>query len=154
MKITRRQLRRIIREQMEQMPLPMHGAEPLAGRPDSDYDKAIRTPEAVAAFKAGGFTSDGKLADKSAGLGPLEWGMYTPQNQAEVEAAVAAAIETNQALAKADAALDRGEFNSANMAWYEIISPVQDKHRKTGISDSEGRNAAADWLEAQGHYWD
>ena len=158
LKITEKNIRSIVRtileQQMEQMPLPMHGAEPLAGRGDSDYDKAIRTPEAVAAFKAAGFTSDGRLADRFNGLGPLEWGMYTPKNQGEVDAAIAAAIEANQALTKADAAIDKGEYRDAEMAYYKIISPVHEKHRKTGISDSEGRNAAADWLEAQGHYWD
>ena len=158
LKMTEKKIRSIVRtileQQMEQMPLPMHGAEPLAGKGDDDYYKAVRTPEAVASFKSAGFTSDGRLINRSNGLGPLEWGMYTPKNQSEVEAAIAAAIETNQALAKADAALDKGEYSSGNMAWYEIISPVQDKHGKTGIADSEGRNAAADWLEAQGHYWD
>ncbi len=159
MKITKRQLRRIIREtahimeQGGQMSLPMHGSEPLYGDAGDPYYAAARAPVAVAELKAAGFTSDGRMKDPSQGLGPFEMGMYTPKNQMEVEDNIQAAIEINAALMDAVAALDAGEMQDGQQAYWEIILPVQRKWSKRGASDTEGRESAGEWLEDQGYDW-
>ena len=154
MKITKRQLRRLIREQMDQLSLPMHGAEPLAGTGGDDYYAAIRTPEAVQALKGAGFMANGEIRDNSQGLGVFSHGMYTPQNQEELERAITAAMEINQALQQAHQELLAGKHNeAADVAYYNVVSPVQSKHSKTGASDTEGREAAGTWLEDQGWEW-
>ena len=103
MKITKRQLRRIIKEsilleQGEQMSLPMHGAEELHGDGGDDYYSAVRTPEAVKALKAAGFKANGDVSYSDMGLGVFSHGMYTPQNQEDLERNIAAALEINRAL--------------------------------------------------------
>ena len=159
MKITKRQLRRIIREsilreQPEQMLLPMHGAEKLYGSGDDDYYTAIRTPEAVQSLKAAGFMANGELPDPSMGLGVFDHGMYTPQSQEDLDLAIAAALEINQALQQAHQELMAGKHKeAADEAYYAVVSPVQSKHAKTGASDSEGRESAGSWLENQGWEW-
>ena len=158
MKITKSQLRRIVREsllreQPEQMPLPMHGSEPLYGDADDDYYAAARAPVAVAELKAAGFTSDGRMKDASRGLGPFEWGMYTPKNQMEVEDQIQAAIEINAALMAAVDALEAGKAQDGQQAYWDIILPVQRKWSKHGASDTEGRESAGNWLEDQGYDW-
>ena len=162
MKITKRQLKRIIREerqkllreQPEQMTLPMQGAEPLAGSSGDDYYVAIRTPEAVNSLKAAGFMANGELQDPSKGLGVFDHGMYTPQTQEELGRAIAAALEINQALQQAHRELMAGKHKeAADEAYYNVVSPVQVKHSKTGASDTEGRESAGSWLEDQGWEW-
>lgn len=159
MRITKRQLRRLIREsilheQGEQMPLPMHGAEELYGDGGDDYYAAIRTPEAVKALKDAGFNAKGEIRDPSQGLGVFSHGMYTPQSQEELVRAIAAALEINQALQQAHQELMAGKHReAADEAYYNVVSPVQSKHSKTGASDTEGRDAAGTWLEDQGWAW-
>lgn len=142
----------------EQLTIPgINGAEPLAGddhpRPNSNFFKAVRTLEAVEAFKAAGFTSDGKMADQSKGLGVLEMGMYTPQNQQEVEAAIVAALEINVAILAANQAMKDRKYRYSSAAYNDIISPVQCRHSKTGASDSEGRECVGEWLDKKGWEW-
>ena len=159
MKITKRQLRRIIREsilreQPEQMTLPMHGVEPLAGSSGDDYYTAIRTPEAAKSLKAAGFMANGDIQDASQGLGVFDHGMYTPQSQEDLERAIAAALEINQALQQAHQELMAGKHKeAADEAYYNVVSPVQSKHSNTGASDTEGRERAGGWLEDQGWEW-
>ena len=158
MKITRRQLRRIIREgllheQPEQMSLPMHGAEPLHGDADDDYYAATRTPEAVEALKAAGFSSNGEIFDDSMGLGVFSHGMYTPKNQQELEDQIQAAIEINAALMAAADALEAGKAQDGQEAYWDIVLPVQQKWRDRGASDTEGRETSGGWLEDQGYDW-
>ncbi len=140
------------------MSMPGPAAEPLAGDsardPSSPFWAAVRTPEAVEAFKAAGFTSDGKLPDRSQGLGVLEMGMYTPRNQQEVEAAIVAAIEINKAILQADSALSRGDYQYSRDAYNDIVQPVQGRHSKTGAADSEGREMVGSWMDARGWEWD
>jgi hypothetical protein len=160
MKVTKRQLRRIIREsilreQPEQMSLPMHGAEPLAGGGDrDDYYSAVRTPEAVKSLKAAGFMANGELPDPSKGLGVFDHGMYMPQSQQALEQHIVAALEINQALQQAHQELMAGKHKeAADEAYYNVVSPVQSKHSETGASDTEGRERAGGWLEDQGWEW-
>ena len=159
MRITKRKLRRIIREsilreQPEQMSLPMHGAEELYGSGDDDYYSAIRTPRAVKSLKAAGFLANGELPDPSMGLGVFDHGMYTPQSQEALELAIAAALEINQALQQAHQELMSGKHKElADEAYYNVVSPVQQKHSNTGASDTEGRDRAGTWLENQGWEW-
>jgi hypothetical protein len=159
MKISKRQLRRIIREsilreQGEQLSLPMHGAEPLAGSSGDDYYTAIRTPEAVKSLKAAGFMANGEIQDASKGLGVFDHGMYMPQSQQALEQHIVAALEINQALQQAHQELMAGKHDeAADEAYYNVVSPVQSKHSKTGASDTEGRDRAGTWLEDQGWEW-
>ena len=149
MKITKRQLRKIIKEAVAgQMG---HGTEPLAGdnasNPNSNYWKPVRTPEAVEAFKAAGFTSDGKMADRSKGLGVLEMGMFVPENQQEVDAAIKAALEINKAIIEADKALSARKYRRARDAYNKIVAPVQRRHGRTGADETEGTEKVASWFE-------
>lgn len=159
MKITKRQLRKIIREsilreQPEQMTLPMHGVEPLAGSSGDDYYTAIRTPEAVKSLKAAGFMANGEIQDASQGLGVFSHGMYTPQNQQALEQHIVAALDINKALQQAHQELMAGKHKeAADEAYYNVVSPVQRRHGDTGAGDTEGRESAGGWLEDQGWEW-
>ena len=163
MKITKRQLRKIIRETAKDLEgygqinyppgYPEEDAEPLYGEGDDDYYVATRTPQAVAELKAAGFTSDGRMEDTSRGLGPFEMGMYTPQNQMEIEDSIQAAIEINVALMAAVDALEAGTATDGQQAYWDIILPVQRKWSKRGASDTEGRETTGGWLEDQGYDW-
>ena len=156
MRISRKHLKEIIKEYrtlrkgtlLEQTA----GGEPLFGDEDPYY-AAVRTPEAVETLKAAGFTSDGKHPDPAEGLGPFEMGMYTPKDQKELEDQIQAAIEINVALKDAIAAMDTGEMQDGQEAYWEIILPVQRKWSKRGASDTEGRETAGGWLEDQGYEW-
>lgn len=160
MKIRLSELKRIIREEIgDQLSLPgVHGSEPLAGddarNPNSDFWKAVRTPEAVEAFKAAGFTSDGKMADPRKGLGVLEMGMFTPHSQQEVEAAILAALEINAAMHVANQAMKDRKYRYSNKAFYKIVEPVQTKHSRTGASDSDGREMVGNWFDDRGWEWE
>jgi hypothetical protein len=153
MKITRRQLKRIIRES-HLIKEQATAGEPLYGDAGDDYYAAARTPEAVAALKAAGFTSDGRAQDVAEGLGPFEWGMYTPKNQEELKDQIQAAIEMNVVLMDAVAALDTGEMQDGAQAYWDIVLPVQRKWSDRGASDTEGRESAGEWLENQGYNWE
>ena len=157
MKITKRQLRRIIKEERAKL-LREAASEPLAGddarNPSSPFWAAVRRPEAVEAFKAAGFTSDGKLANRRLGLGVLEMGMYTPRDQNEVEAAIVAALEINRAILEADKMLAAGKYKYSQDAYNDIVSPVQRRHSNTGAADSEGREVVGSWFDRRGWEWD
>ena len=154
----KRKLKRIIRgsilREQTQMSLPMHGSEELYGDGGDDYYAAVRTPEAVEALKAAGFMANGEIEDASQGLGVFSHGMYTPQNQEELERAITAALEINQALMQAHEELMAGKHKeAADEAYYAVVSPVQRKHSKTGAADTEGRESAGGWLEDQDWEW-
>jgi hypothetical protein len=153
MKITKRQLRRIIKESYLIKEQTGSG-EPLYGDADDPYYAAARTPEAIEALKAGGFTSDGRTLDKAEGLGPFEWGMYTPKDQKELEDQIQAAIEINVALMDAVDALEAGKVLDGSQAYWDIVLPVQRKWDDRGASDTEGRESAGEWMEEQGYVWE
>ena len=133
MKITKRQLRRIIREEL-------------------DYGEFQRDPEVHAALQAAGFNQDGSFGMEGY-PGPSDWQLYSPENMEQAERWIDAAIAMNDALRKAETALDRGEYSSAQDAWYDIIYPVQKEYSDTGAADTEGREVAGDWLEQAGFSW-
>jgi hypothetical protein len=155
-RLGRNAIRRMVRDFISESQ-HMSG-EPLAGDdardPSSDFWVGVRTPEAVEAFKAAGFTSDGKMADRSKGLGVLEMGMYTPQNQQEIDAAIKAALEINVAILEANKALTDGKYRYSRDAYSDIVAPVQSRHSRTGASDTEGRETVGSWMDEQGWEWD
>ena len=135
MKITKRQLRRIVREW------------------GGDYKEDItRTPEVQAALQAAGFNADGSFG-MDGYPGPSDWQLYTPESMEQVDRWIDAAVFMNEALRKAEIALDRGEYTSAMNAWQEIIYPVQKEYGDTGAADTEGREVAGSWLEQSGFAW-
>ena len=137
MKITKSQLRRIIREA---------AAEP-------EYGEFAKTDEVKAMLQAAGFNPDGSFG-MDGYPGPADWKLYSPENIEDAEGWVDAAIEMNDALSKAEVALDRGEFQNAEDAFYKHVYPVQQKYSKHGAADTEGREVAAWWLEDQkGYRW-
>ncbi len=133
MKITKRQLRRIIKEELE-------------------YGEFARTPEVQAMLQAAGFNADGSFG-MDGYPGPSDWQMYSPETMEEAEGWIDAAIEMNDALRKAETALDRGEYRYASDAFYKIVYPVQQKYAKHGAADTEGREVAGNWLEKAGFEW-
>ena len=139
MKITKRQLRRIIREAFDE---------------DDEYFAAVRSPEAREALEAAGFNADGTMPDPTRGLGPAQQGMYTPQNMEDVMGWIEAAISINEALLKAVRDLEDGVYRYASEAFYEVIYPVQRSFSKYGAADTEGRETTGTWLENQGFDWE
>ena len=142
MKITRRRLKQVIRESFI-----------LREETDDEYFAIVKSPEGIEKLKAAGFTEEGLMPDPTKGLGPLELGMYTPQSQEELDAQIEATIEINAAMMDAIAALDTGEMQDGQQAYWEIILPVQQKWRDRGASDTEGRETTGTWLEDQGYEW-
>ena len=136
MKITKRQLKRIIREATD------------------DYYAAVQSPEAQEALVAAGFLRNGLSADYSQGLGPAELGMYTPQNMEDVMGWIEAAIAINEALRGAVRDLEDGIYRFANEAYWKVVLPVQRTFSKYGASDTEGRETTGTWLENQGFDWE
>jgi hypothetical protein len=137
MKITKRQLRRIIRE--------------VATEPE--YGEFAKTDEVKAMLQNAGFNPDGSFGSNGY-PGPADWKMYSPETMDEAEGWAAAAIEMNDGLMKAEAALDQGEFQNAEDAFYKYVYPVQEKFGEHGAADTEGREVAAWWLEDQkGFRW-
>ena len=135
MRITKKQLRKLIRE---------------------SFHDVAKDPETIAKFQKNGYTDDGRTKNKQDGLGPLEWGMYTPQSQEEVDNMIEATIQMNQALELAVDALmaTNPEVPAyAENAYYDHVQPVQSTWSKTGAADTEGRERAADWFEGQGWEW-
>ena len=139
MRITKRQLRRIIREAFDE---------------NDKYFAAVRSPEAQEALVAAGFDADGTMPDPRRGLGPAQHGMYTPQNMEDVMGWIEAAISINEALQKALRDLEDGVYGNAQDAFYEIIYPVQRSFGKYGAADTEGRETSGAWLERQGWDWE
>ena len=104
-------------------------------------------------LQAAGFNADGSFGADGY-PGPADWKMYSPETMEEAEGWVDAAIEMNDALSKAEVALDRGELQHAEDAFVKYIYPVQRKYSKHGAADTEGREVAAWWLEDQkGFRW-
>ena len=149
MKITKRHLRRIIREAVNESQWQDNIDSYMEEREYGDFAK---TAEVKAALVAAGFNADGSFG-MDGYLGPDDWGMYSPKNMEEAEGWIDAAIEMNDALRQAETALDRGEFQSAQDAWHKIVYPVQLKWSKHGASDTEGREAAGEYLERAGFEW-
>ena len=150
MKITKRQLRRIIREAHgDRLPDidndPGYAAEP-------EYGEFARSPEVKAMLQAAGFNPDGSFG-MDGYPGPDDWRMYSPETIEDAEGWIDAAIAMNDALRKAETALDRGQYRSAMDAWQEIVYPVQRAYSKHGAADTEGREVAGDWLEKAGFTW-
>ena len=85
--------------------------------------------------------------------GPSDWQLYTPESMEQVDRWIDAAVFMNEALRKAEIALDRGEYQSAQDAWFEIVYPVQKEYGETGAADTEGREVAGSWLEQSGFAW-
>tara|TARA_Y100000310_G_C20637752_1_gene792116 strand:- start:110 stop:586 length:477 start_codon:yes stop_codon:yes gene_type:complete len=156
MKITKRQLRRIIKEEKRkilreagQLNLPLGGSAPDG---EYEYGEFQRTPEVQNMLMDAGFNADGSFGADGY-PGPDGWQMYSPKNMQEAEGWIQAALDMNDALRKAEAALVDRRFAYGQDAWHKIISPVQDRYAKHGAADSEGRNVAADWLEQKGYDW-
>jgi len=176
MKITKRQLRRIIKEEKAkiikeaqlskiiqeglmvpllpvseagQLNLPLGGSDPSGGY---EYGEFARTPEVQNMLMDAGFNADGSFGADGY-PGPANWQLYSPKDMQEAKAWIQAALDMNDALRKAETALDRGEYRTGEDAHYGIVSPVQDKHSRTGAADTEGREVSANWFEQQGYEW-
>ena len=122
------------------------------GKMTEAYGDFARTPEVQAALQMAGFNPDGSFG-MDGYPGPGDWQLYSPETMDEAEGWIDAAIEMNDALRKAETAMDRGEFQSARDAYSEIVYPVQVKYSKHGAADTEGREVAGAWLEQQGFEW-
>ena len=165
MRITKRQLRRLIREAYGDRGTDLHapGEEPLdwsnrsGGYDDPGYwaddDDVSGTPEVKAMLQAAGFNPDGSFG-MDGYPGPGDWQLYSPKDMEGAERWIDAAIAMNDALRQAETALDRGEYQYAIDAWNNIVYPVQTEYSDTGAADTEGREVAGDWLEKAGYEWD
>ena len=156
MRITRRQLRRIIKEEKRkllreagQLNLPLGGSGSGGGYA---YGEFARTPEVQNMLMDAGFNADGSFGADGY-PGPSDWQLYSPETIEEAGVWIEAAISMNEALRKAERDLDAGVYQYAEDAWHKIISPVQDSFSSTGAADTEGRTVAADWLERAGWEW-
>jgi len=156
MKITKRYLRRIIKEEKlkllreaGQLNLPLGGSGPDG---EHAYGEFANSPEVQNMLMDAGFNADGST-DASGYPGPDGWQLYSPKDVQEAEAWIQAAMDMNNALRKAEAALAMGEYRTGQDAHYGIVSPVQDRHADTGAADTEGREVSANWLEQQGYEW-
>jgi hypothetical protein len=146
MKITKRQLRRIIRE-AEQLELPLP-----SGPPEPEYGEFARSPEVQQMLMDAGFNADGSFGADGY-PGPSNWQLYSPENFEDAGLWIEAAISMNEALRKAERDLESGVYQYASDAWQQIISPVQQSFASTGAADTEGREVAGDWLEKAGWEW-
>jgi len=138
MKITKQQLKGLIREAIlvEEM----------------EYGAFAKTPEVQKMLMAAGFNADGSFGQDGY-PGPGDWQMYSPKDLAEAEGWIQAAVDMNEALKAAEAALDAGEFQDGESAFHKIVYPVQSKYSKHGAADTEGREVAGDWFEKAGYEW-
>ena len=116
------------------------------------YGDFAQTPEVQAMLVDAGFGADGE-SDADGYPGPEGWMMYSPESIEDAAGWIEAAIAMNQALKDAEAALNAGEFQAGQDAFYEIVYPVQAKYSKHGASDTEGREVAGAWLENKGFEW-
>ena len=146
MRITRRQLRRLIRE-AEQLELPLPSAPP-----EPEYGEFARSPEVQQMLMDAGFNADGSFGADGY-PGPDDWHLYSPENIEEAGLWIEAAISMNEALRKAERDLEDGRYRSAEDAFYEIVYPVQQSFASTGAADTEGREKAGDWFEKAGFEW-
>ena len=137
MKVSKRQLRKIIREVAAESE---HG--------DFSKNSIIR----AARPEISGFSPDGS-SGSSGYPGPADWKLYPPETMDEAEGWIAAAIEMNDGLMKAEEALEKGEFYEARDAFVKYVYPVQIKFEEHGAADTEGRRVAASWLEDKGFRW-
>ena len=151
MKITKRQLERIV-EQWENNRWDRSGAnwDDLGGE-DEDEDVS-RDPEVQKMLMDAGFNADGSFGADGY-PGPSNWQLYSPKDIEEAKFWINAAVAMNDALKQAEAALDRGKYQHAEDAFFEIVYPVQESFASTGAADTEGREVAGDWLEKQGYEW-
>jgi hypothetical protein len=152
MKISERQLRRIVRTSLSeagQLNLPLGGS---GSGGEYEYGEFATTPEVQNMLMDAGFNADGSFGADGY-PGPADWQMYAPKNIQEAEGWIQAALDMNEALKEAERMLAAGDYQDGQQAWYDLVSPVQDKYAKHGAADSEGRNVAADWLERKGFDW-
>ena len=117
-----------------------------------EYGAFEKTAEVKAMLVSAGFSSDGSFG-MDGYPGPSDWQLYSPDTMEKAERWIDAAIAMNESIRKAEVALDRGEYQSAQDAWYEIVYPVQNEYSDTGAADTEGREVAGDWLEKAGFRW-
>lgn len=152
MRITKRQLNRIV-EQWENDRWNRSGAnwDDIPGGEDEDEDVS-RDPEVQKMLMDAGFNADGSFGADGY-PGPSNWQLYSPKNIEEAKFWINAAIAMNDALRQAETALDRGKYQHAQDAFFEIVYPVQSSFASTGAADTEGREVAGDWLEKQGYGW-
>lgn len=136
MKISELKLRKFIRKQLIK----------------EGYGDIARTPEVQNMLVDAGFNADGSFGADGY-PGPVDWMMYSPESIEEAAGWIQAALDMNQALKDAEAALNAGEFRTGQAAFRKIIYPVQTKYSKHGASDTEGREVAGSWLEDQGFEW-
>jgi len=144
MKITKQQLRRIIKEEITRV---------LSEEFDADTDPVIRDMLVDAGFSPDGREEAGLAPSVISMPGPRGWQLYSPGSIEEASSWIQAAIDMNFALRKADEELMAGNFETGQDAWYEIVYPVQQKYAKHGAADTEGREVAGTWLEDVGHPW-
>jgi len=156
MKISKRQIRRIIKEEKAkllreagQLNLPLGGSAPGG---EYEYGEFQRTPEVQNMLMDAGFNADGSFGADGY-PGPDGWQMYSPKNMEEAEGWIQAALDMNDALREAERALAAGDYREGMDAWHDLISPIQDRYAKHGAADTEGRNVAAGWLEQKGYNW-
>ena len=158
MKVTKRQLRHLIREAIREaakLPKPPPVLPEADLSEEAEYGAFARTQEVQKMLMDAGFNADGSFG-KDGYPGPADWQMYSPENMVEAEGWIQAALDMNEALKEAEEALAAGEFpgsSPAQSAFWKIISPVQSKYSKHGAADTEPRNVAADWLEDAGYEW-
>jgi hypothetical protein len=136
MKITETRLRKFIRQQLIK----------------EGYGDFARDPVVQDMLVDAGFNADGSFG-RDGYPGPSDWQLYSPESVEEAAGWIQAALDMNQALKDAEAALNAGEFRTGQDAFYEIVYPVQTKYSKHGASDTEGREVAGTWLEDQGFEW-
>ena len=136
MKITEKKLRKLVRQQLIK----------------EEYGDFAATPEVHAMLMDAGFNADGSFGQDGY-PGPDDWSMYSPESLEDAAGWIQAALDMNDALRQAEAALTAGKFSSGQDAFYEIVYPVQQRYSKHGAADTEGREVAGDWLEKAGFKW-
>ena len=133
MRITKRQLRRIIKEELA-------------------YGEFARDPLVVELLLDAGFNADGSFG--ADGMpGPSDWHLYSPDNIEEAGRWVEAALAMNDALKGALRDLEDGIYDSGQEAWFNVVYPIQSSFSDTGAADTEGREVAGNWLEKAGWEW-
>jgi len=139
MKITERQVRKLIQEEVSRI---------LNEEFNADTDPVVQDMLVDA-----GFSPDGREETSGNMPGPNGWQLYSPESVEEASSWIQAAIDMNAALRKADEELMAGNFETGQDAWYKIVYPVQQRYSNHGAADTEGREVAGTWLEDAGHPW-
>jgi len=151
-RITRHQLRRIIKEAKVKI---------IA----EDYEDFESTPEVQDMLVDADFKRDG-TGDRPGEIGPTDWQLYSPRDIAEAERWIEAAQELNMAVNEAEHQLmswreehdlspdlpvskewDRAWDVMISNVFWDVIGPVMDKYASQGAADTEPRNVALDELE-------